>query len=364
MVSRPSRRTARAVPIIALVALVAGACGSSNKVDGAKAASAAAAPTTAAPKVDAAFQGVIDKAKQEGSVTIYSSQGTDQLNDVATRFQQAYGVKVDVLRDVDANLEAKLDAEHGGTQKFADVAALADGSYVATKGQQGWWTPPTGPDVAAPAYAGAAPPGADGSFITSAAVFVLGWNTQTVPRGLRSYADLLDPALAGKIGVNDPAISPAVVDFYRYLQEQNGAGFVDGLAGQPPQIFPSVLPMGQALLSGQISAMLGGAAPVTPKEQGAPVDFLVPKPAWGAAFRTAVLADAPHPNAAQLLANFLATPDGQAAIARDGASVLPGVPGALTTLADVRVFDAASLTPTQISDFRTEFRAKFQGGGA
>jgi iron(III) transport system substrate-binding protein len=322
-----------------------------------------APPAAPSAPVSPAWQKVIDAARTEGSVTIYSSQGTDQLNDVATRFQQAYGVKVDVLRDVDANLEAKLDAEHGGSQKFADVAALADGTYVATKGQQGWWAPPTGADVAAPAYAGAAQPAADGSFITSAAVFVLGWNTQTVPRGLSSYADLLDPALAGKIGVNDPAISPAVVDFYRYLQEQNGAGFVDGLAGQRPQIFPSVLPMGQALLSGQISAMLGGAAPVTPKEQGAPVDFLVPKPAWGAAFRTAVLADAPHPNAAQLLANFLATPDGQAAIARDGASVLPGVPGALTTLADVRVFDAASLTPTQISDFRTEFRAKFQGGG-
>ena len=321
-------------------------------------------PAAPSAPVSPAWQRVIDAARKEGSVTIYSSQGTDQLNDVATRFQQAYGIKVDVLRDVDANLEAKLDAEHGGTQKFADVTALADGTYVATKGQQGWWAAPTGPDVAAPAYAGAAQPAADGSFITSAAVFVLGWNTQTVPGGLRSYADLLAPTLAGKIGVNDPAISPAVVDFYRYLQEQNGAGFVDGLAAQRPQIFPSVLPMGQALLSGQISAMLGGSAPVTQKDQGAPVDFLVPKPAWGAAFRTAVLADAPHPNAAQLLADYLATADGQAAIARDGASVLPGVPGALTAIADVRVFDAASLSATQISDFRTEFRAKFQGGGA
>jgi iron(III) transport system substrate-binding protein len=349
-------RSLRLASLAAAALLALAACGGTPE----------AAPPPAAPAapVSAEWQKVIDAAKAEGSVTIYSSQGTDQLNDVAARFQQAYGIKVEVLRDVDANLEAKVDAERGSAQKFADVVALADGAYVAAKGQQGWWAQPTGPDIQDSAYDKASYLAADGSFITGAAVFVLGWNTQTVPNGLKSYADLLDPALAGKIGVNDPTVSPAVVDFYRFLTEQNGPDFVDGLAAQRPQIFPSVLPMGQALLSGQISAMLGGVAPTTPKEQGAPVDFLVPNPAWGAAFRTVVLADAPHPNAAQLLANYLVTADGQAALMRDGAAVLADVPGSLTTVANVRVFDPTSLTAADISEFQASFREKFQGGGA
>ena len=319
------------------------------------------APAAPAAPVTPEWQKVIDAAKAEGSVTIYSSQSADQLKDLAQRFQQAYGIRVDVLRDIDANLEAKVDAEHGSAQKFADVAAFADGAYVAAKGQQKWWTPPTGPDFTTPAYdKGYLKP--DGSFVTTAAIFVPAWNTQTVPGGITGYQDLLKPELVGKIGVNDPATSPAVVDFYKYLTQLNGPTFVDQLAAQKPQIFASVLPMGQALISGQISVQLGGSAPTTQKEQGAPVDFLVPKPAWGAAFRTVVVGGSPHPNAAQLLANYMVTPEGQTALARDAGSVLKDIPGALTTVADVRVFDPASLSAADVSQFRALFRTKFQGG--
>jgi iron(III) transport system substrate-binding protein len=380
--SRPFRSVVASASVLLAATLVAAACGSDNSqsnsaapTTGASATSAAATATSAASATSAtsnaaagttatsssgadaaAFQTIIDKAKQEGSVTIYSSQGTDQLNDLAKRFQSKYGVKLDVLRDVDANLEAKLDVEHQSGKGIADVAVLSDTNYVNTKGQAGYFTKATGPDFNNPAYDQSKNVNPNGSFVVSAAVFALGWNTQSVPGGLKSYADLLDPKLKGMVGVPDPAVSPSIVDFYMYLQEQQGADFVTKLAAQQPQIFPSVLTEGQNLTSGQISAATAVQPLVDEKAQGAPVDFLVPSPAWGARFWASVTSVAPHPNAALLLADYLLTTDGQEAVARKAGSALPNIQGAVTDVSKIRVPDPAKLTPDAVAKFRADFK--------
>lgn len=355
--SRPFRRSiTHVLPVVVLVALVAGACGSSKKPVADKAG--ASSPSTT-PAVDAAFQAGVDKAKQEGSVTIYSSQGTDQLNEVGKRFQAKYGVKVDVLRDVDANIEAKTNVEHDSKKGIADVVVVSDRAYVDAKSQAGFFVPATGPSFNNPAYDKAKNMTASGSFVISAAVFAYGRNTGSVPSGLKSYQDLLDPKLKGKIGVPDPAVSPSVVDYYFFLQEQFGPDFVSKLAAQKPQIFPSVLIAAQNLTSGQISGALAVAPLADEKTNGAPVDFTVPSPAWGARFFGSVTAVAPHPNAAQLLADYLVTPDGQEAIARKGGSALPGIKGAVVDVSKVRQPDLAKLTPDAVASFRAEFKRLF-----
>src|SRR4051794_29579647 len=68
------RRYLRLAAMGLALAAVSTACGSS-KSDTASAGTTASPGTTAA--ADAAFQQVIDAAKKEGSVTIYSSQGLD-----------------------------------------------------------------------------------------------------------------------------------------------------------------------------------------------------------------------------------------------------------------------------------------------
>lgn len=358
---RRFRPVTRAVPVVVVAALVAAVvasgCGSSSKKSSSTSPTVGSSATTAS--VDAAFQGVIDKAKQEGSVTIYSSQGTDQLNDLAKRFQDKYGVKVDVLRDVDANVEAKTNVEHDSKKGVADIVVVSDKAFVDAKGQAGYFVPVTGPDFNNAAYNKAQNVNANGSFVVSAAVFALGWNTQAVPNGMKSYKDLLDPKLKGKIGVPDPAVSPSIVDFYFYLQEQNGPDFVNKLAAQKPQIFPSVLTEAQNLTSGQIAGATAVQALVDEKANGAPVDFLVPSPAWGARFFASITSVAPHPNAAQLLADFLVTQDGQEAIARKAGSALPNIKGAVTDISKVRVPDPAKLTPDSVASFRAEFKKLF-----
>lgn len=349
----------RAVVIVAAVGTLAAACGSSNK----SSSGASTTPTTATSAAtaggnSAAWQQLVAQAKQEGQVTIYSSQGLDQLNAVAKAFKSKYGITVNVARNIDATDEAKLSAEESSGKKIADVVSFADSNYVQTNAA--WWQAPTGPDFDNPAYDKSTNVQSNGSFVTSAAVYALGWNTQLVPGGLTSYSQVLDPKYKGKIGIPDAATSTVVVDFYGYLQQQAGSDFLTKLSALSPQVFASVLQIAQNLTSGQVAVGLAVAPLVTQKAAGAPVDYIVPKPAWGARFYTVVVRDSPHPAAAQLLADFLVTPDGQAALTAQGASVLPNTPGAVATVANVRAIDPANLQPTHVQQFDAQFKSLFQ----
>ena len=96
------------------------------------------------------------------------------------------------------------------------------------------------------------------------------------------------------------------------------------------------------------------------KEQGAPVDSGLADQVWGARFNTAILDTAPHPNAAQVLANFMITEPGQEAIARKAASVLPDITGAVTTVDKVRVQDLSVLTPEFVADYQAKWNGLFK----
>ncbi len=149
------------------------------------------------------------------------------------------------------------------------------------------------------------------------------------------------------------------VDFYMYLNENYGADYVRKLAALKPRIYPGALPLGQAVVSGEIAVAVYGQPLIDEEKKGAPVGWgLAPKP-WGARFWGWVLKRAPHPNAAQVLANFMVTRPGQEAISRMAGSVLPNVKGAISTTNDVRRQDLAKLTPEFVADYREKWKSMF-----
>jgi iron(III) transport system substrate-binding protein len=380
---RPSRRPGL-LAIAGALGLFAAACGSSSKGTGsattasattaaaasattasgattpAAATSTAAAPTTTGAPGGAAWQEVITKAKAEGKVTIYSSQGVDQLNDLGARFKKEYGIDVEVVRAIDSELQPKVAAEHDTGKGIGDIIAQASAPWSVEKEGAAWFVPATGPAFDAKEYDKATNVSkAGGYFVSTAAILTFGWNTQLYPKGLKDYPDLLDPALAGgKIGVIKPAAA-SIVDFYMYLTEKYGADFVSKLAAQKPRIYPSSLPMAQALTSGEIAAGSFVGVLTDEKAKGAPVDFGLSNTVWGARFLTSVLKSAPHPNAAQLLANYIVTTPGQEALARKSASVLPNVTGAITTVDKVRLQDLTKLTADIVTKFQADWDKMF-----
>ncbi|WP_224032522.1 ABC transporter substrate-binding protein [Paraburkholderia caribensis] len=322
---------------------------------------AAFSSAQAQPPVSPEWQKVIDTAKKEGSVTLYSSFAPSNLKALGDAFTKLYGVKVNVLRDVDTPLMTKVDAENSSKNPLADVLTVTDLGYFNSRGSKGWWAKPVGPNFDDPQFDRTKYLSNDGVFITGGFVYVVGWNTDAVPKGIRSYDDVLNPVFARKVGVVDPAVSVATVSFYDYLAERNGPKYIDGLAALRPQIFAGMLPSGQALTSGQVSVAIAVQALTAEKAQGAPVDYWVPSPAWGAAFRTGIIAASTHPNAAQLLANFMISRQGQELLGKNGVSVLPDVKGAVTSIKDLVLYDPTALKPEHVEAFRTEFKTKFTG---
>jgi len=361
--------------------LVAAACGSDNSTGS---SSPSAAATTAARSVvttaatatttaggaattaaSASLDSLVAAAKKDGKVTIYSSQGLENLNKLAADFKAAYpGVDVEVVRGIDGDLAPKVEAEHQTGKGIADLYVSASLSWVQAKADDGsWFVPVTAPNLLGQgAYDAKQYVHPGNYFDVGSAVLTLAWNTEQVPKGLNDYPDLLDPALKGKIGVPDPT-SPSIVDFYLWMNETYGADFTAKLAAQQPRIYPSTLGIGEALGSGEIAATPYGAPGtiIPAKAKGAPEEFkIVGTGAWGARFFGMVLKTASHPNAAQLLANFIVTEQGQADVQSGGGSVLPNVPGTLITQDKVRKQDLSQLTPEKVQAFQQQWNSLYR----
>lgn len=305
-----------------------------------------------------AWAKVIDAAKKEGEVTIYSSQGLVLLNDLAERFRKEYGIKVNVQRLIDADMNPRIEAEFSTNKGTGDVYVTSDELLCQQRHAKGWYTPVQGPDFDNPVYNRKNRVPSNTYFESNAFVVAFGWNKELLPQGVADYRAMLNPALAGKIGMPNPS-NGALVDFYMFLEANNGADFLERLAALKPRIYPGALPIGQAVVSGEIT-VAGYCQPLIDEiAKGAPVGWRIAEKAWGARFWGQVPRIAPHPNAAQLLADFIITPAGQEALARNTASSLPNI--GLATTDRVHRPDPSKLTADVIRAYQERWRKLFQG---
>jgi iron(III) transport system substrate-binding protein len=311
-----------------------------------------------AQDVSPEWQAVIEAAQAEGGVTIYSSQGLRQLTELGARFTERYGIPVEIVRAIDADIIPRVTAEFQTGRGIADVVVNSSELVIAEQEAQGYFVPIIGPAFDNPDYRRDERMPRGISFIPNAAVLTFSWNTELVPDGIADYDDIFRPDLEGLIGIPRPSVS-TIVDFYFYLQENYGDDFVERLAELRPRIYPSALTMAQAVSAGEVAVILFGEPLVDERAAGAPVESGFGEQVWGARFYGNVLSTAPNPNAAQLLANFMITEEGQIAIARKNASSLPDIPGAVAIVDGVRLPDRAKLTAENVQAFQERFTALF-----
>lgn len=309
-------------------------------------------------------QELLDAALDDGKVVIYTSQAQDPVNLLAERFEAAYpGIDVEVIRGTDADNIPRIEIELQGSG-IADLMVTSDFPWLATQAAAGSWLDPVGPELTGDgAYDVDAYLFDGGVFEVGAIIAGIGWNTDLHPAGLTDYTDLLDPSLAGGgIGVIEPS-SSTIVDYYLFLEETFGPEFVEQLAAQNPRIYPSSLPLVEALGAGEIAASSYGGPTllVAAQERGAPIDFtLSPTATWGARFYGVIPNTAPRPSAAQLFANFMVTAAGQEPIAAAASSVLPDIPGALLTDAEVRPQNYDALTSEVVAAYQERWDELFR----
>lgn len=347
------------VPMLLTAVLIAvglSACGSD------KAASSWELSDQTGPAGDAAWQELVKNAKAEGEVVFYGAHAEDTMNSLATSFEKEYGIKVRVFRAPDNQLEPKLDAEAKTGKHVADVIGMSDEMYLKELAARGAFAEPEGPALTAAGFDRKANTLAPHVLRSAATTMSYGWNTDLHPKGLSDFDDLLDPSLSGgEIGILSP-FTPAVMDFYTYLQQHYGDDYLEKLAAQKPRIYEAGAAMAEALASGEITAatQVAQVAIFGAKDAGAPVDSGLAEPAWAASLYEAVLADAPHPHAAQLLMNYVFTPAGQEIVAERIASVLPDIPSSATTIDKTTTGGVMNASPAQFKSFVAKFNQLFR----
>jgi iron(III) transport system substrate-binding protein len=344
----------RRLIVIAAVASLAAACAGATAAapDVSARPAAGPGPTPASPRE---WNAIVAEAKRQGNVVLYTGFLPDRLADFKAAFEKKYGITLTINRAVDSVLVTQVTAEHSSRRAIADLWVTTSLPYVLGSLKNGWVVDARGPDFFKRGYDRLkyAKPGK--AWQPGASAIGFGWNTQLYPPGLNRLQDLLNPALSGRIGVLQPT-SPAGFDYYIWLRATYGMNFIRSLAAQKPKLYVSAAPMQAALGSGEISASAFLSPSVLElKGQGAPVDW---KPlGWNTAWYGMIFKQAPHRAAAQVLANFIVTPEGQRTLFLRNIPALPNIPGTFSV--PFRRVKLSELTPAKIAEQRAEWNALF-----
>jgi iron(III) transport system substrate-binding protein len=322
-------------------------------------ASAARRTSAADPKPAsaAAWKKLIAQAKAEGKVVIYSVQNPAGLQDMANAFKAKYGITVTVNRNIDSVLQSQIDAEQSTKNAIADVWVPSQRRLVYGAINNGWVVDPVGPNFFSSKF--------DRktwmfgkSFIVGTAILGETWNTQAYRSQITGVSDFTRPEFKGKLGVPDPRVSTSFMDWYLWAQAKYGKDILNKLAAQNPKIYTSTLPMTQAVASGEIAgAPCASGTAVDLKGQGAPIDYKVLKDNWNAPYYGLILKQAPHPAAAQLLANYMISAEGNKYADHGFGAIYPNIDG--TYYAKPRIVKLNDFSPAKVKAFNDQWVSLF-----
>lgn len=320
-----------------------------------------AAPAATDPPVTEAdaLEDLVARAEAEGELTIYSEMAPGALEAISAAFETEYpAIDVEFVRDVHPNLAPAVELESEGNG-VGDIFITTNTAWFETNSGTGLFLELEGPELTGEGEFDPSLYVKNGDyFVIGGTINVFAWNTGELPDGISGLADLLDPALDGRIGIPDP-LAPVNVDWYTWFEENSGLTLED-LAALNPRIYQSAVPLNEGLVSGEIAVTPYAFPTIVGPSQaaGAPIEFDIPEGSfWGAPYNAAALASAPHPAAAMLFLNFAVTRPGQEVLNNQAAAVLPDA--ALAVVADMA--PSYGITEDDLVAFQERFRGLFVG---
>jgi iron(III) transport system substrate-binding protein len=305
---------------------------------------------------------IVQAAEREGNVVFYSSLVPATLEPLINDFQKKYPkIKVQNVRNIEAVLIPKIQQEQSASAAGADLVSVNIFDFYDDEIKDNQLVKPLGPNAAK--YTGDA---MHKGFAPLISGFPMGfaYNSDLVKEPPKSYEDFLKPEFKGALGTINASASPAVTFWYDFLRKSM-PGYWEKLAAQNPKLYPSTIPMTQAVASGEIKATIfanpGGVKIL--RDQGAPVKFVMPAipRVYGSIYPLGILKNAKNPNAAQVFADYLMSVEGQTFLNGSGMGIsqISGVTGSLTG-AQLFSFYGQGYTPERIKEVASEWDRIFK----
>src|SRR5438477_934247 len=307
-------------------------------------------------------------AAKEGKVVWYSSIDVKVAELIAKAFRADYpNIQIEVERSGSERVFQRINQEYQSAIRNVDVVNSSDASHFIFWKQQKWLGSHTPPDVKRFPAQFRDP---EGYFATwRATLSVMGYNTKLVdakdaPAG---YADLLDPKWKGKLVKSHPGYSGTSLTGTYAIIKLLGWDYLEKLSKQGVLQLQSTTATPKSIASGERAVMVDGNEYNMFIEIDAKSPVKIFHPKEGTPFVTspsAIFAEAPHPNAARVLQNFLFTAKIQQLTATEGGtrSLHPDVkdPPGRTPLSAIKLLpdDPATMLP-QIADIKKRYTALF-----
>lgn len=271
--------------------------------------------------------GLIAAARKEGKGSLYAVTDPAIIQALVSRFKEKYGIDIEVTRLISGALGQRLTAEHDSGSPVADVVMDTDKLLQETLAARNYFVP-VGEIVGQQNYPDAVKTAT--SVVVSHIPYSLVWNTSLIKETPKGWEDLVDPKNKGRLLFIDPRVGGSPASWHVLMRETYGDAFLRAL-GQNGQVAPSAVPGLQRIAAGAKAIYAPGIHQVVVGlvAKSAPIGESFPQPTISSDTLLCIMAKAPRPAVARLLAAFILSVEGQAILNKDGFSPIKGVPGTL-----------------------------------
>jgi iron(III) transport system substrate-binding protein len=306
---------------------------------------------------------LLEGARKEGAVTIYTSMPAEDMNALTTAFTQRYGVRANVWRASSDKVVARLITEARAGRFDADIVETNGPQLEALARER--LLQPVRSGVQADLIPQALP--THRAWVGSRlSVFVQAYNTRLVPRAEvpQRWQDLLHPRWKGRLAVEADdadwfsAVAGALgeekgIGLFRDIVRANGISARKGHSLLAQMVAAGEVPLALTVYNYKAQQL---------KESGAPVEWFVIAPAIARANGIGITARPKSPHAAVLFYEFELGDQGQRILAdREYVPSAKGVDAGLGNT-PLRFIDAATMLD-HAERWRSVFKEIFLQGG-
>lgn len=299
---------------------------------------------------DEALDALIEEAQAEGEVNLYIVPDERVAQQIQEDFQDQFGVTLNYTRATAAEIAQRFSAEADAGATVADVVISLNDGFLADQLENGNISPIEELDIPGYPFDLVDEAQMDGLALVQLTRLAIGYNSDEVAEGeIEGWEDLLDPSLNGKIALSS-LDNKIHLDLMYVLSEEYGMEYLEELSGQVQRVYQGGSQVVEALSSTEAHAAIGVvvAGLEIAAAEGAPLGHVIPENTVLSPSVMGVVADAPHPAAAKLLAYYLVT---------DGLDLLNAADGQVPPT-DSDAFDVGYLGTPELDAEAAEHKAE------